>query len=70
MPHFRSKRSLFITFTQAATKSLTNFFCAPLWAYTLAGARSCEFEENTKSTRVTSTIHPGGMSAPVDIAWQ
>src|SRR5882672_11232676 len=50
--HARSKRSRFITFVQAATKSWTNFACASELPYTSARARSWEFDPKTRSTRV------------------
>lgn len=56
-PHFRSNRSAFITLFHAATKSATNFSFASSVAYTSANARNCEFDPNTKSTRLA--VHFG-----------
>jgi len=47
-----SKRSRFITFVQAATKSFTNFSCASALPYTSEIARSTECEPKTRSARV------------------
>ena len=47
-----SNRSRFMTLFQAATKSLTNFCCESLQAYTSAMARNCEFEPKMRSTAV------------------
>src|SRR5581483_5306993 len=56
----RSKRSRFMTLSQAATKSCTNVSCASSAAYTSASARSCECEPKTRSTAVA--VH---LSSPV-----
>ncbi len=56
-PTFTSNRSKFITLSQAATKSFTNFSCASSLAYTSAIARSSELEPNTRSARVA--VHFG-----------
>ena len=50
--HFTSKRSRFITFTQAATKASTNACLASFSANASACARNCELEPNKRSTRV------------------
>lgn len=48
----RSYRSRFITLSQAATKSCTNFSFASSQAYTSARARSWAWAPNTRSTRL------------------
>src|SRR3990167_1431634 len=53
----RSKRSRFITFVHALTKSCTNTACASLLPYTSARARNTEFEPNTRSATVP--VHLG-----------
>src|SRR5882757_9860728 len=60
-----SNRSLFTTFTHAATKSLTNFSWLPSWAYTSAMARSTECEPNTRSLAVAvHLVLPDARSTP------
>jgi hypothetical protein len=48
----RSKRSRFMTLSQAAAKSRANFSCASSHAYTSASALSSELEPNTRSNGV------------------
>ena len=50
--YFRSKRSRFITFVQADTKSEINLGLESSHAYTSANARNCELDPNIRSARV------------------
>ncbi len=52
LTYFSSKRSRFITLSQAVTKSVTNFSFASALAYTSANALNSELEPKTKSTVV------------------
>src|SRR5438477_4330526 len=61
----RSKRTRFMTLSQAATKSRTNLSRASSQAYISAIARNCEFDPKTRSTVVAvHLVMPVARSRP------